>query len=200
MTSARCLPSLPASRSWSWCVYAMINGELSADVNSLAHSDLEAVSRRLRGALVAFFMRRVGNAAEADDMTQEVFRRLASGNATEVANPDSYVFAIAANLLRDKARRDRVRADYTYEKGFEDYLGIDPLDPLRITIARDQLAQLAGYIAELPEKTRRIFTLYRIENMEKRQIAESFGLSVRMVEIHVQRAMTALYSRMDGET
>lgn len=160
-------------------------------------NDPSSRERRLRGALNAFFLRRLGNPAEAEDLTQEVFVRLARGGGAQAGMPDSYVFAIAANLLRDKARREKVRADYREAVRLEDHIGIDPLDPFRVAAGRQDLSLLARAIAGLPEKTRRIFTLYRIETIAKEDIARSFGLSVRMVEIHIQRALVALADHMD---
>jgi RNA polymerase sigma-70 factor (ECF subfamily) len=167
-------------------------------VTKPAHNDLEALNRRMRSALLAFFARRVGSASEAEDLTQEVFIRLARSDGADIDCPDAYVFQIAANLLRDRARREKVRADYREAKRLEDYIDIDPLDPFRFAAGRQDLSHMARALAELPEKTRRIFTLYRIEAIDKRAIAESFGLSVRMVELHVQRAMTALFEKMGG--
>jgi RNA polymerase sigma-70 factor (ECF subfamily) len=166
-------------------------------VNQPLRPDLEDTNKRLRSALIAFFTRRLGNGAEAEDMTQEVFIRLARSNRSPIESHDSYVFAIAANLLRDKARREKVRADYREERRLADYVGVDTLDPFRVAAGRQHLAEIARIIADLPEKTQRIFTLYRIENIDKQSIAESFGLSVRMVEVHIRRAMVALYEQMD---
>jgi RNA polymerase sigma factor (sigma-70 family) len=155
---------------------------------------------RLRMALTAFFFRRVGNSAEAEDMTQEVFVRLTQQGERSVRSADSYIFAIAANLLRDKARRDRVRATYREEKRLEDYVGVDPLDPHRIASGRERLGRLARSLESLPDKTRRIFVLCRIENIDKATVAESFGLTIRMVEIHIRRALEHLYTEVGTET
>ncbi len=164
-----------------------------------AHKDLEALNRRMRSALTSFFARRVGNACEAEDLTQEVFIRLARSAGDQIIAPDAYVFQIAANLLRDRARREKVRADYREAKRLEDYVDLDPLDPFRIAAGRQGLNVMARELAELPEKTRRIFTLYRIESIDKHVIAATFGLSVRMVEMHVQRAMLRLFEKMGGD-
>lgn len=163
------------------------------------HEELAAINLRLRRALIAFFARRVQTLSEAEDLTQDVFVRVARGTKTEAPMADAYIFRIAANLLRDKGRRERVRADYREARAFEDFLGIDPLDPHRVVESRENLKLVARTIAALPEKTRRIFTLYRIENVDKRTIAESFGLSVRMVEIHVQRALVTLTSHVEKD-
>ena len=159
--------------------------------------NLEDIDRRLRRALTAFFVRRVNNRAEAQDLTQEVFVRIARHPQAGSPLADAYVFRIAANLLRDKVRREKVRSIYREKRALDDYLDVDPLDPHRIAAGREDLNIVARAIAELPEKTRRIFTLYRLENVDKRMIAESFGLSVRMVEIHVQRALAALVHFME---
>jgi len=161
--------------------------------------DLGDIDRRLRRALTAFFARRVNNRAEAEDLTQEVFVRIARHPQAGTPVADAYVFRIAANLLRDRGRREKVRSIYREKRALEDYLNVDPLDPHRIAAGREDLNLVAQAIAELPEKTRRIFTLYRLENVDKRAIAESFGLTVRMVEIHVQRALAALCRLMEAD-
>ena len=164
-------------------------------MSETARQEVEALSRRMHPALIAFFTRRVRNRAEAEDLTQEVFVRLVR-TQTQLQSADAYVFQIAANLLRDKARADRVRHDYAEAKSLEDYLGIDTLDPYIIAADRQELAKLSDLMTKLPEKTRRIFMLYRVEHIDKHSIAESFGVSIRMVEIHVKRALTLLAEGM----
>jgi RNA polymerase sigma-70 factor (ECF subfamily) len=145
-------------------------------------------------------MRRVGNRAEAEDLVQEVFVRIAQGSSAPIKSADAYIFQIAANLLRDRARREKVRTSYREQAQLADETPIDLLDPYRISVAREELAVLAAGIAKLPEKTRRIFTLYRIENIDKGTIAESFSLSVRTVEIHIQRALETLVEHMRSKS
>ncbi len=160
--------------------------------------DLTENDRRLRRTLVAFFNRRVQNLAEAEDLTQDVFVRISRSRKIEARIPDAYIFRIASNLLVDRVRSERVRASYREARSVEDYLGIDPLDPHRIAESREDLTLVARAITELPEKTRRIFTLYRLEHMDKNAIAQKIGLSVRMVEIHIRRALVALSLRMES--
>jgi RNA polymerase sigma-70 factor (ECF subfamily) len=167
------------------------------NVTDAARPELERLDRRLRSALMAYFGRRIGNRAEAEDLTQEVFSRLAKRSDVDPSASDSYVFRIAANLLNDRARREIVRRDYRETHPFEGIAVIDSIDPFRIVAGRDELVQLGRLIADLPEKTRRIFTLYRIENIDKAAIADSMGLSTRMVEIHIRRALTLLDEAME---
>lgn len=166
-------------------------------MSDAAQLDLDGIERRFKPALLAFFTRRCRDRSDAEDLTQEVFVRLAQAGRGEMRSADAYIFQIAANLLRDRARSSKVRLGYLESKRHDQFADVDPLDPFRIAAARQDMRRLAASIGDLPEKTRRIFVLHRLENVEKKIIAESFGLSVRMVEIHLQRALVALADLMD---
>lgn len=163
-----------------------------------AITDLERISRQFRPALVAFFGRRVASHAEAEDMTQEVFIRLARSQVEKVESTEAFVFRIATNLLRDRARRERVRSDYRTGAVQADGLGIDLLDPHRIAAARETLGTLWAAIQALPEPTQQIFILYRVENIDKQTIADNFDFNIRTVEKHITKAMVFLARRVGG--
>lgn len=161
-----------------------------------ARDELETLNRAYRPVLIRYFLRRTSSHAEAEDLTQEVFIRLAATDLGAVATREAYIFQMAANLLRDRARRSKVRADYAEDHGHNPDLGVERLDPHRVAEAHDMLVALYAGLAELPERTRRIFTLYRIENVDKNTIAASFGITKSAVEKQVTRAMAFLVDRL----
>jgi RNA polymerase sigma-70 factor (ECF subfamily) len=158
--------------------------------------ELTRVQKAFRPALMRYFVRRVESAAEAEDLTQEVFLRLANGGHNAAENLEAWIFTVAANLLRDRARRAQIRNDYVAGMRIVDGTGIDPLDPHRVATGREALATLLAGIDALPERTRHIFLMFRYEQMEQRTIAESFGISLSAVEKHIHRAMAALIAKM----
>lgn len=151
--------------------------------------------REYRPALMAFFLRRVHNYAEAEDMTQEVFSRIAGAQNADLRQTDGYIFQIAANLLRDRWRREKVRGDYAAGMRVVEDSRIETLDPHRVAGDRQALALLREGLAELPDRTRQIFLLFRYERIDQRTIAESFGISVSAVEKHIHRAMAKLIAK-----
>lgn len=159
-------------------------------------NDRQAFDRRWRPALLAYFMRRVRSHAEAEDLTQEVFARLAGKDAGGDMPIDAYVFQIAANLLRDRARRQQVRTRYLEEHAAIEGERIDALDPYRITAGREAHAILLTGLARLPDRTRTIFILYRLENMTLDAIAETIGISKSAVKKHVMKAMATLMQQV----
>ncbi|ATQ44059.1 RNA polymerase sigma factor [Caulobacter mirabilis] len=159
---------------------------------------LVELSRFYRPALMAFFQRRLRNHAEAEDLTQEVLARLVSMPADQMDNANAYIFQIAANLLRDRGRREKVRADYRFGVLAVEDNGVEALDPGRVLAGREALGQVAAVLRDLPERTRTIFILYRVEAMKKRDIAQSYGISVSAVDKHLMRAMALMIERLGG--
>jgi RNA polymerase sigma factor (sigma-70 family) len=163
------------------------------EANTLA----SAMNQRFRPALMAFFIRRIRNHAEAEDLTQEVLLRVAQhSNSIDATRPDAYVFQIAANLLRDRGRRQKVRTAYLANFGSEESSRVEDRDPGRVLQGRQSLATVLAALRELPERTRTIFILFRLEGMKQREIADHLGISVRTVELHVIRASVHLRERL----
>ena len=164
----------------------------NAAVSAKPESALDQLNRRYRPALMSFFLRRVRNHAEAEDLTQDVFVRLAGGDLSRLENSDAYIFQAAANLLRDRSRRNRVRAEYREGKGALEGSLTELLTPARIVVGRESLAQVIDALRGLPERSRTIFILARLEHMKQRDIAEIFGISVSAVEKHIVKALAAV--------
>ena len=71
---------------------------------------VETLAVRYRGALERFFARRAARLGDTEDLTQEVFLRLASRTASEpIERVDGYIFQTASSVLTDRARRVAVR-------------------------------------------------------------------------------------------
>ncbi|MBJ7498663.1 MAG: sigma-70 family RNA polymerase sigma factor [Sphingopyxis sp.] len=162
--------------------------------------ELERLTRKFRPPLIAFFSRRVGSLAEAEDMTQEVFLRLANSHRDSEELSAAYIFRIAANLVTDRARRDGTRRNFAGMVKQDAGAGIDSLDPFRIVSARESIAVLWAAIQALPEPTQQIFILYRVENIPKQTIADNFGFHIRTIDKHILRALVFLARRMEQRT
>ncbi|PZU68664.1 sigma-70 family RNA polymerase sigma factor [Sphingobium sp.] len=158
--------------------------------------DLAQLNHRFRPALLSFFRRRVRDHMEAEDLTQEVFIRLARQGNFAPESMEAYIFQTAANLLRDHARRQQVRRSYVQSVQEQDGRDIDILDPLRHIEARRELAAIGAHLANMPERMRHAFLLYRYEGVEKQTIAQSLGVSVSTVEKDVASALAVLASKL----
>lgn len=180
----------------------------TAETGSPSRDDLIAnFEARFRRPLMSYFLRRVANHADAEDLTQQVFLRLLgsshSSDAT-ISNSDGLVFTIATNLLRDRSRRARrailpaagepawtlvseITAEVTEERS-----------PERVVAARETLDNTIAALRSLGEKTHDIFILHRLENMKIREIADLYGLTVSAIEKHLIKA-TLFLARQNSD-
>lgn len=153
-------------------------------------TDLEKWHGLLRPALIKFFSRQLRSSADAEDLTQEVFIRLACARV-EIARPRFFAYRIAQNLLRDRARHELIRFQHRSEVAHREEDRTD-CDPARVLIGRESLAVVDDVLSALPDRTRRIFLLYRLENLRRAEIASLFGVTVSAVEKHIARAAAHL--------
>mgnify|MGYP002624475615 CR=1 FL=1 len=175
------------------------SGTMYAGEASAPPADLRSeFTARFHGPLMAFFLRRIQDPAEAEDLTQEVLLRVVRMAGIErVERAESFVFKIAINLLRDRRRRV-VRAGNPGFVPLEDALAselVEDLSPERVILSRDTLAEVLRTLDELGERTRNIFILFRLENMKQKDIAALYGIAQSTVEKHVMRAVLHLARR-----
>jgi RNA polymerase sigma factor (sigma-70 family) len=159
---------------------------------------LHTLSLRLRMPLVQFFRRRVRNGADAEDLTQEVFERLARHqNLGVVDQVDGYVFTIATNLLRDRARKQATHAVDSHIPLHITPERVEEITPERVLLSIEAMDRFLAALAELPDRTRMALLLRRYEGLEFKEIARRLGISVSSAEKHVVRAIDHLSRRLD---
>lgn len=161
-------------------------------------ADIASIALRYKRGVHAYFLRRVGDRSEADDLTQDVFASLARRSRTEpVENLEGYVFQVAANLLRDRLRRQSVRPSIQSE-GFADPYSrlVDEISPEREAISKDTYMRFVKALDALPERPRTVFVLNRFEEMTGREIAVLLGISQRQVEKDISRVLTLLREQL----
>jgi RNA polymerase sigma factor (sigma-70 family) len=173
-----------------------------------AAPDLAArLDARYRAPLMTYFLRRVRDRQDAEDLTQEVFLRLLRREEPEPPeNAEVFLFSIAANLLRDRARRhdthhagDHASLDAPgfefQDTGLFTEALVEDRGPERVLLSQESLTEVLGALDELGERTRDIFMMFRLEKMKHREIAALYGITVSAVEKHVARAGVHLLTR-----
>ncbi|WP_309643251.1 sigma-70 family RNA polymerase sigma factor [Phenylobacterium sp.] len=152
----------------------------------------------LRRWLVRYFQRRVRNDAEVEDLVQDVFTRVvARDSADPVVHLGGYLMATAASVLADRARRGAVRQSDRHVPFDPDVHADEDIDAERVLSGREELHAATAALLALPERTRTIFVLRRLEGMRHRDIAAHLGISVSAVEKHMVRAIEHLSVEME---
>jgi RNA polymerase sigma-70 factor (ECF subfamily) len=163
-------------------------------------SRLGARSRELRNALTRYFQQRMRDSNEVEDLVQETFLRIVKrGNCDELEQLDGYIFQTAASVLVDRARRRKARASDKHVP-FEPELHSEVAEgPDLALLNRESLRSVGAILLELPERTRQVFVLRRLEEMSYKEIAIRLGLSVSAIEKHMLHATRHLVARTSSQ-
>ncbi len=143
-----------------------------------------------------YFTKRVP-ADDVDDLVQEVFVRMQAHRARpSIEHLDRYLFAVAASVLTDQARRRAVRHETAHEPLEEIHHPAEELTPERVLLDREALNVIVAAISDLPARTRDVFVLHRFEEMTCSRIALQLGMSISGVEKHIMKALGILHDRL----
>ncbi len=153
----------------------------------------EALTRRLRMPLLRYFRRRTGSAPDSEELVQDLFLRLLRRpGLMSLESVDGYVFEAAANLLRDKVKRERARPMLSAVDLDRINLADDLPGAEDVVGGRQSLERIQTALKSLSPRARTIVILRRFEDMSHAQIAARLQISVSAVEKHLVRSMAVL--------
>jgi RNA polymerase sigma factor (sigma-70 family) len=166
----------------------------------------QAVARegfRLR----AFIRRRVADAADAEDILQEVLSELVEAVrlTTPIEQVGAWLFRVARNRIVDLFRKRAPEAprDVSFEdEGFalEDLLSAPGGGPEAELARGVLLEELEDALDELPEEQRKVFLAHEIEGRSFKELAAETGVSVNTLlsrkhyaVLHLRRRLRDIY-------
>jgi len=148
-------------------------------------------------SLLRYLGRRAGFDA-APDMLQEVFVRAAgSPQLGRLNNPAAFLRRVARNLLIDRSRRRNGDSVVIFALDEEQHAASLPHQEHHLE-ALDLMRLYEAAVDTLPEKTRRVFLMHRVDELSYRQIHERLGISVATVEYHMMKALAHLARAVDA--
>lgn len=161
------------------------------------------------GKLIATFLKarprletvaeaRTGNRSTAEDLLQDAWLRLEKVRSdVPIENPAGFIVSVTKRTVIDHVRKERRRAEIDTEISDVLWESVDEISPERYLIGRESLEAVCAVLDELPEKTRRIFLMNRIERIPHRRIAEQLGITDEAVYYHIRRALERLAALRD---
>lgn len=165
---------------------------------------LEAVFLANRETLMRFLRARgAGDAAE--DLLQDLWLRASGAQAGPIAEPLSYLYATANNLMLDRHRSfsRAQKRDHDWTDAATTMPGVsDAPSAERVLIGRERLRRVQDALAALGERPAAIFRRFRVDGVGQRDIAQEFGISLSAVEKDLQKAyrvIADLKGRDDAE-
>ena len=175
-----------------------LDGELLRTMRGVSTLEVKVaqVFDLLRDPVYRYFLRRLANASEAEDLTQEVFLRLYSwlDKGRKVENIRAWVFRVAHNLVID---REALNARFQsldsneWERVSETYPDLAPSAERRL-LEQEQQGKLHLALKRLSPQERECLDL-RAEGLSYREIAEVFDMRTHTLVSFLRRVIKKLF-------
>lgn len=159
------------------------------------HGQLPTLYRAHGSWLQAWLRRRLGNAWDAADLTQDTFVRLLAAPPTtperqrgwQLQEPRAYLTVIARRLMVSLLRRRSL------EQAWLQTLASLPApqapSPEQRLLILEALEEIDALLDGLPVPVRTAFLLAQLEGASQAEIAAHLGVSERTVKRHIARAL-----------
>jgi RNA polymerase sigma factor (sigma-70 family) len=153
-----------------------------------AEHSLSALYRDHRSWLESWLRRRVGNAWDAADLSQDTFLRVLSSSQqiAEMREPRAYLLTVSKRLLSNFYTRRNL------EQAYLNALAQLPEDcvpsPEQRWVLLETLQALDELLDGLPSLVRRAFLWSQLEGLGYREIAERLEVSERTVKRYMAQA------------
>jgi len=155
--------------------------------------------------LFRYFLRVNGSEADAEDLLQELFVKLIEKicNYRHEGRFEGWIFCIAANMIRDEARRRSRRGEvmsFQDEKtGLKEIIASDEATAPEKLQFNEQVDQLQEALAQLPEVDREIIILRHYGQLSFKEIAEQYNIPIGTALAKVHRGLKRLHKLMVEE-
>lgn len=171
----------------------------------------EELFERYKKRILNFVYRLIGNKETAEEVTQETFIKVYKN--LDIYDPSkkftSWLYTIARNLAKNALRDRKYFADISLEKEIlrgnkafklKDVIADPSMSPASI-VEDEELAEQAQKVLNLlPVKYREVITLYTVEKLTYKEIAEILGCSVANVSIILNKAKILFMKKLGIDT
>jgi RNA polymerase sigma factor (sigma-70 family) len=157
-------------------------------------SGLQAIFIANRDKLLRFLMAQ-GAGEAAEDLLQELWIRVSTRATAPVAQPLSYLYRAANNLMLDRYRSNQqaIRRDASWlEAQTADPAVSDAPSDERSLIAREQLLLAERTLDALGPRVATAFRRHRLEGVPQKIIARELNVSLSTVEADLRKAYRAM--------
>ena len=162
---------------------------------------IAAAVLRERGRLLAFIRRRIGDAAEAEDILQDVLYELvaAARLAQPVEQVGAWLMRVARNRIIDRFRKKRPQLlldGAGEEQVLEELLPAADGTPEVAVMRALLLDEIEAALAELPDEQREVFIAQELDGLTFRELAERSGVSINTLLSRKRYAVARLRERL----
>ena len=139
----------------------------------------------LYNPLFLYVRKRINRLEDAEDITQDVFYKLAKSDQEQIKNIKHWVYSIAKNTITDFYRKKRIFSD--------EFTDLPILEDDELNSASQELSEcVLKFIDQLPEEYRYIMRMSELESKSQKEIAKQLNMNYVTVRSKIQRGRKRL--------
>ena len=165
----------------------------------------EEIFFRYHGRLVLFARKFTGDLTIAQDIVQDAFLTLWEKSETITINdsPKAYLFQAVKNKALNYNRHLQVKQSFRENliskiAAAEKTICSDFNDPFYSLLEQEMEQKIELLIDSMPEKCREVFKMSRQDHLKNKEIADKMGISVKMVEKYISKALQILRTELSS--
>ncbi len=181
------------------------DAELMRRVSRGDAAALRTLVERHEKSIYNFFLRLVGVAEDAEDLTQELFVAVyrAAGRYRPEAPFRAYLYRIASNMAASHMRKGKLRAAFSIDEmiagGFDPASNKHEDDPAAAFEGREMRRRYEAALAGLPHEWRIALELRVGRELSYEEIAAAMRKSVSAVESILYRARESIAEKLGNQ-
>ena len=180
--------------------------ELMVEYQQGVREAIEVIFLRYQKSILNFSLRILGNRADAEDVTADVFLGLINGKSHYVPEPQAkfstWLYTIARNLCFSKIRRHKnVVSLFSKKSSFEEVGEWDVLDsttPADELHKKEMALKIKNEVQQLPLSQKEVFVLREFHGLSYDDIARVTGHSLANVKVLIFRAREELRKNLSS--
>ncbi len=162
-------------------------------VKILSYKEFNEIFELYFSAIRNFIYFKVGDAKTAEDLAQDTFVKLwETRSAIKKSTVKSYLYTIGGNLTINYLKRNQLNFKFKNQLQINNNLK----DPEYLLEMKEYEEKLNNVLSQIPEGSREVFLMNRIEGLKYKEIAENLGLSVKAIEKRISKALEIIREKL----
>ena len=154
---------------------------------------------KYNAALYRYLEQRLEEKEDIDDIAQEVYLRLIKyKNLDETKICLTLLRTIASNLLKDRARRQSVRATKAHISIDDVNIESSMASPEETLKSKEAIDAFKTVYKSLNKDCQRVYKFHRFKGYTYEKIAKKMGISKSMVQKHISHALFKLGKKFES--
>lgn len=135
---------------------------------------------------------RSGNTELATDIAQETFLKIWEKQDVQLEKVKGLLYKIAGDLFVSHYRKHQLSFDF-FQHFQPDHFGSSPHEEMEYRQLKERYEKA---LKQMPEKSRTVFLMSRVDDLKYSEIASISGISVKAVEKRMKKALEFLQANL----